>query len=154
MPIFIDEGATPVAAHTPIQVPAHWTAQVKADLDRDVALGIIKPVPLNTVTTWCARMVVVPKQDGSPRRTVDFKALNNASKRQTHHTQTPFLLASQVPAKMKKSTLDVWNAYHCVPVRLEDRDKLTFITQWGRYRYLKAPQGYLASGDGYTLGTT
>ena len=25
-----------------------------------------------------------------------------------------------------------------------------FITQWGRYRYLRAPQGYLASGDGYT----
>ena len=150
MPIFTNEGATPVAAHTPIQVPAHWTAQVKADLDRDVALGIIEPVPLNTVTTWCARMVVVPKQDGSPRRTVDFKALNDASKRQTHHTQTPFLLASQVPAKMKKSTLDVWNAYHCVPIRPEDREKLTFITQWGRYRYLKAPQGYLASGDGYT----
>ena len=150
MPIYTDPDAIPVAAHTPIKVPAHWTEQVKADLDRDVALGIIEPVPLNTVSTWCARMIVVPKHDGSPRRTVDFKALNSYSRRQTHHTQSPFQLASQVPANMKKSTLDVWNAYHCVPIKSEDIHKLTFITQWGRYRYLKAPQGYLASGDGYT----
>jgi hypothetical protein len=26
----------------------------------------------------------------------------------------------------------------------------TFITPWGRYRYKTAPQGYIASGDGYT----
>ena len=34
MPIFTDPEATPVAAHTPIKVPTHWTDQVKADLDR------------------------------------------------------------------------------------------------------------------------
>ena len=150
MPIITDPEAVPLVAHTPIQVPTHWTEQVKADLDRDVSLGIIEPVPLNTPSKWCARMVVVPKHDGSPRRTVDFRALNSASRRQTHHTQSPFILASKVPANMKKSTLDVWNAYHCVPIREEDREKLTFITQWGRYRYCSAPQGYLASGDGYT----
>ena len=46
--------------------------------------------------------------------------------------------------------LDVWNAYHFVPIRAEDKDKTTFITPWGHYRYLWAPQGYLASGDGFT----
>ena len=123
---------------------------MKKDLHQDVALGVIKPVPINTPVEWCSRMVVVPKHDGSPRRTVDFSALNKASRRQTHHTRSPFALASQVPRNMKKSVLDVWNAYHSVPVREEDQHKLTFITQWGRYRYKKAPQGYLASGDGYT----
>ena len=33
---------------------------------------------------------------------------------------------------------------------MEDRDKTTFITPWGRFRYQVAPQGYLASMDGYT----
>ena len=32
----------------------------------------------------------------------------------------------------------------------EDRDKTTFITPWGRYRYRVSPQGYLALMDGYT----
>ena len=48
MPVITDPGAVPLVAHMPIQVPAHWTEQVKADLDRDVALGIIEPVSLNT----------------------------------------------------------------------------------------------------------
>ena len=150
MPIATDDTVKPFAVHTPAPVAVHWAEQVKGQLDRDMALGIIEPVPLNTPVTWCARMVVVAKHDGSPRRTVDFKALNSASKRQTHHTKSPFQLASEVPARMKKSVLDVWNAYHSVPIRQEDQHKLTFITPWGRFRYKRAPQGYLASGDGYT----
>ena len=67
-----------------------------------------------------------------------------------HPSDRHTTLASEVPSNMKKSVLDVWNAYHAVPIKEEDRDKLTFITPWGRYRYLKAPQGYIASGDGYT----
>ena len=76
-------------------------------------------------------MVVVAKHDGSPRRTVDFIALNSASQRQTHHQKSPFTIAPEVPSHIKKSVLDVWNAYHAVPIKEEDRDKLTFITIWG-----------------------
>ena len=150
LPIILKAGAKPYAAYTPIQVPLHWEAQVKADLDRDCALGVLEKVPINTPTTWCARMVVVPKQNGEPRRTVDLQQLNKASVRQTHPNRSPFMLASDVPAGTKKSVLDVWNSYHSVPVVEADRDKLCFVTQWGVYRYRVAPQGYLASGDGYT----
>ena len=31
----------------------------------------------------------------------------------------------------------------------EDQHLTTFITEWGRYRYCAAPQGFMASGDGY-----
>ena len=37
-----------------------------------------------------------------------------------------------------------------VPIRRDDRHLTTFITPWGRYRYKTAPQGCIASGDGYT----
>ena len=95
-------------------------------------------------------MVVVPNHNGEPRRTVDTQALNRASVRQTHHTKSPFMLASAVPAGKIKSVLDVWNSFHSVPIVEEDRDKTTFITPWGRFRYRVSPQGYLASMDGYT----
>ena len=81
LPIITDPAAMPVAIHSPIPVPLHWEKRVKQDLDRDVALGVIEPVPLNTPVTWCARMVVVPKHDGTPRRTVDLQGLNKASVR-------------------------------------------------------------------------
>ena len=75
----------------------------------DVTLGTIEPVSLNTTTTWFARMVIAPKATGEPRRTVDFKALNNASKRQTHKNKFPF--------------------------SADDKDKITFIAPWGGFRY-------------------
>ena len=41
-------------------------------------------VPMGEPTDWCSRMVVCPKNDGSPRRTVDLQALNRTAVRQTH----------------------------------------------------------------------
>jgi hypothetical protein len=37
-----------------------------------------------------------------------------------------------------------------VPLHEDDRHLTTFITPWGRYCYKTAPQGYIASGDGYS----
>ena len=148
--IFIKDGVKPVAAHTPIPIPLHWQKQVKAGLDRDEAIGVIEKVPSGTPTTWCHRMVVVPKKDNSPRRTVNFMPLNQYSVRQTHHTMSPFHQASMVPANTRKTVLDAWNGYHSVFLDPSCRDLTTFITPWGRYRYKTTPQGYLAAGDAYT----
>ena len=101
LPIIMKAGAKPVAVHNPVPVPLHWEDKVKRDLDRDEALNVIEKVPLNTPVTWCARMVVVAKHTGEPRRTVDLQGLNKCSFRQTHHTRSPFMLASDVPAGKK-----------------------------------------------------
>ena len=37
-----------------------------------------------------------------------------------------------------------------MPLHEDGRHLTTFITPWGRYRYKSAPQGYIASGDGYS----
>ena len=122
-------GAKPLAVHTPISVPHHWEKKVKEDLDRDVRLGIIEPVPAGTPTIWCSRMVVAPEKDGSPRRTVDLQKLNAATMRETHHTPSPFNQASIVPARTKKTVLDAWNGYHSLPLSTAARDATTFITE-------------------------
>ena len=148
--IHMKEGVKPIASHSPIPVPLHWQAKVKAGIDRDEAIGVIEKVPPGTPTTWCHRMVVVPKKDNTPRRTVNFQPLNQYSSRQTHHTMAPFHQASLVPAGTKKTILDCWNGYHSVYLNPKCRDLTTFITPWGRYRYKTTPQGYLAAGDAYT----
>ena len=146
----VDPTAQPVAYHTPIPVPLHWQAEVKAGLDQDVRLGVLEEVPIGEPVTWCHRMVVCAKKNGKPRRTVDFQPLNMHAVRETHHTPSPFHQARSVPPNTKKTVLDAWNGYHSVPIREEDRHLTTFITPWGRYRYKTTPQGYIASGDGYT----
>lgn len=148
--IHMDPNAQPTAVHTPAPIPIHWREKVKEQLDADVALGVIEKIEPNTPTTWCHRAIWVRKPDGSPRRVVDFQSLNKHCLRDTHHTVPPFQQARTIPHSTYRSVTDAWNGYHSVPVREEDRHLLTFITEFGRYRYRVAPQGYLASGDGYT----
>ena len=94
-------------------------------------------------------MVITRKHDGTPRRTVDLSPLNKFCRRETFASETPFKLARRVPSNTWKSVTDAWNKYHSVPLRESDRHLTTFITPFGRWRYTRAPQGFLSSGDGY-----
>ncbi|XP_057297400.1 uncharacterized protein LOC130627918 [Hydractinia symbiolongicarpus] len=104
------EDENPVSVHKPIPVPHHWKESVKDQLDQDVNLGIVEPVPTGTPTNWCSRMITVPKNDGT-----DLQKLNASTKRETHYSQSPFNIVSVVPPQTKKTTLDAWNGYHSVP---------------------------------------
>ena len=94
-------------------------------------------------------MVVPRKHDGSPRRTVDLSPLNKLCKRQTFATESPFHFARCIPTNTWKTVTDAWNGYRSAPLRESDRHLTTFITPFGRWRYTRAPQGFLTSGDGY-----
>ena len=65
-------------------------------------------------------------------------------------TVPPFRQARLVPAHTWKTVTDAWSGYHSALIREEDRHYTTFITEWGRYRYRVAPQGYVSSNDGYS----
>ena len=79
MRFMINPNATPIAHHSPIPVPLHWQDDVNAGLDRDVRLGVLEPVPIGEPVTWCHRMVICAKQNGTPRRTINFQPLRNTS---------------------------------------------------------------------------
>lgn len=147
--MYVDPAATPRACHTPSNIPLHWQHRVYEDLLRDEALGVIERVPYGEPVTWCHRMVVTRKHDGSPRRTVDLLPLNKYCQRETFAMESPFHLARRIPKNTRKTVTDAWNGYHSIPLRSSDRPLTTFITQFGRWRYTRAPQGFLSSGDGY-----
>ena len=147
--IHMEDGVIPRAVHTAAPVPIHWHEQVLSDLKRDEALGVIERVPYGEPVSWCHRMVVTRKHNGTPRRTVDISRLNKHCKRETFPTESPFHLARRVPKGTWKTDSDAWNGYHSVPLRQSYRHLTTFITPFGRWRYTRAPQGFLSSGDGY-----
>ena len=147
--IHLQEDAKPKACHTAAPIPVHWQDKVFQDLLRDEALGVVERVPYGEPVTWCHRMVVTRKANGTPRRTVDLSPLNKFCKRETHNSESPFHLARRVPPNNWKTVTDAWNGYHSVPLRESDRHLTTFITPFGRWRYARAPQGFLSSGDGY-----
>ena len=61
-------------------------------------------------------------------------------------TNTLTKQAGTVPKNACKSVTDAWNRYHSVPPR---KDRQTFITPWGHYKYLRNPQGFMGAGDRY-----
>ena len=148
--IHLKSDAIPYAVHSPIPIPYHEEAIIKAQLDADVARGIIKRVPIGIPVTWCAHMVITHKKDGRPRITVDYQRLNRQCLRETHHCEPPFHLASQVPRDTKKTVLDAVDSYYSVALDEESQLLTTFITKWGRYMYLRVPQGFLSAGDMFT----
>ena len=147
--LHVADGSKPSRATTPSTIPLYWQEKVKQDLDRDVKLGVVEEIPYGETADWVSRMVICRKHDGGPRRCVDYTPLNKCCKRETHPSKSPFHLAKSVPPGSIKTVLDAWNGFHSIPIREEDRHYTTFITPWGLYRYKRAPQGYLSSGDGY-----
>ena len=86
----------PKPAYWPAVVAEHWADEVKKSIDNDVQSGILLKIPFNEPTTWCARMVVVRKKDGRPRRTVDFQQLNKQCLREPNHGIYPFHAARKI----------------------------------------------------------
>ena len=71
----MDPDAKPVAVYTAATVPLHWREEVKAQLDEDVALGVLEKVPAGEPTVWQARMHVVPKHDGTPEKNSGYEGI-------------------------------------------------------------------------------
>ena len=139
----------PKPAYWPSHVADHWADTVHKSLLNDVDSGILQEVPFNEPTIWCARMVCVRKKDGRPRRTVDFQQLNAQCLREPNHCESPFHTARRVPQHTWKTVLDAVDGYHAVELDEESSKITTFITPWGRYRYLRFPQGHHSAGDAF-----
>ncbi len=123
MHIVTEDGAEPVAHHSPVPVPFNMKRRVKEIIDQNCNLGVFEPVPVGVPTTWLSRMLSVPKKSGEPRLVVDLQGLNAVSKRATHHTPSPWNLVCMIPKGMKKSILDASNGYHLIPLAPESREK-------------------------------
>jgi hypothetical protein len=109
--LFVDKSVTPVAIHQPGTIPLHLQKEVKEELDRDVRIGVLEEVPVNTPSPWCSRMVVCIKKSGRSQRTVDLKAVNPAAPRQTHAVEPPFKQAALISLNTWKTTMDAWNLF-------------------------------------------
>ena len=147
--IHVDPEAEPVAHLKTGFIPLHLYDQVMADLKRDIAMKVLEPHPINEPVTWCHRMIICLKQDGTPRRTIDMSPLNKVCLREPHGSKSPFHMARAIPRNTWKTVQDAWNGFHSVPIRKEDRHLTTFMTPMGMLRYARAPQGALCSGDAY-----
>ena len=96
--IHIDPDAVPKPVYTAATVPIHLREPVSEQIKEDLAKGVIEEVRPGVPTVWQARMQVVIKPDGSPRRAIDYRGLNKHCQRESHHVIPPYKQARLVPA--------------------------------------------------------
>lgn len=151
MRIHLKDDAQPFAIHTPRLIPLAFQEPVRMELDSMVAQGVIAPTG-DDPSPWCHPMVAVAKPNGGIRITTDLSKLNKQVSRPTHPSPTPFAAIRSVTPKARFfSTVDALCGYWQIPLAEEDQHLTTFITPYGRFRYLRGPMGFSATGDAFCL---
>ena len=146
----LQPNAVPFRITAARQIPFAYREQIKVQLDEMVEQEIIEPV--TEPSEWCHPIVVVDKKGTTEKRmTVDLRKLNDQVKRNLHPNKCPKEAISNIPSSKYFSTMDATKGYWQVPLTQDSRKLTTFITPWGRYRFLRNTMGYLSAGDEFNL---
>ena len=134
--ITLETGTKPVRSMPYRQAPAMRTkAEAKIRRMRDA--GVIEPA----TSEWASPIVPAPKKDGSLRFCVEYRRLNAKTVRDAYpRPRIDDCLNSLGDAEIF-TTLDCNAGYWQVPVAPEDRDKTTFTSYLGTFRYTRMPFG-------------
>ena len=146
--ILLREDAVPFAVNTPRRVAEPLKPKLKDELDSLEQQGIITPV--TEPTEWCSPIAVVSKKNGQIRLCVDLRNVNKHVVRERFISPTPFEVVSTIPQGCKYFTLfDALKGYHQIPIDPQSQHLTTFITAFGRYKFLRAPFGISAISEHY-----
>lgn len=137
--INVDPGATPKAIFTPRSVALPLLGTVKKELDNMVKNRVIAEV--EEATDWCAPMVVVPKPAGGVRICVDLTHLNRSVKREIHPIPKIEHTLGKLAGAKVFSKLDANAGFWQVPLDPESQHLTTFLSPFGRFKFLKLPFG-------------
>ena len=111
--------------------------EVKSQIEELLSKGWIQP----SKSPYGAPILFVRKKDGSLRMCVDYRKLNDITKKdRTPLPRIDELLDSLYGANVF-STLDLYKGYHQVRVRERDIQKTAFRTAYGLYEYNVLPFG-------------
>ena len=148
--IILTNDAKPFCVKTPRQIPFAYRDKLRAELTTLQEQGIIMPV--THPTEWCAPIVVTPKKESeSIRMCVDLSHLNRYVKRERYQSATPAQAVADITAEDAKifTKMDAKKGYHQCPLDEGSQDLTTFITPFGRFKFLRAPYGISSISEHY-----
>ena len=149
MVIKLKENYVPKAITVPRKVPyARRDDEIK-EIQKLQSDGIIEPVG-DRPTEFCSPTICPIKPDGSLRFATDFTYLNRQVLRTVHPTLSSWDAIHSINPKAKYfSTFDCKKGYWQVPLAEESKDLTAFLCSLGKFRYTRAPMGFISTGDSY-----
>ncbi|GFX31499.1 retrovirus-related Pol polyprotein from transposon 17.6 [Trichonephila clavipes] len=119
---------------------------VKVEFEFLLAQGIIRP----SKSPWSSPLHVVPKSDSTVRPVGDYRQLNSVTEFESY--PMPYLndFAHALHGKRIFSKIDIFKAFHQIPIAECDIPKTAVTTPWGLYEYthlcfglVNAPQTFM-----------
>ncbi|GFS85002.1 retrovirus-related Pol polyprotein from transposon 17.6 [Trichonephila clavipes] len=119
---------------------------VKVEFEFLLAQGIIRP----SKSPWSSPLHVVPKSDSTVRPVGDYRQLNSVTEFDSY--PMPYLndFAHALHGKKIFSKIDIFKAFHQIPIAECDIPKAAVTTPWGLYEYthlcfglVNAPQTFM-----------
>ena len=130
-------------------VPIHLKQAFKAEIDKMLKAGVLKPV--QEATPWINSFVLVKGNDqhGQPKLRIclDPLNLNKAIVREPYHFKTPEDIVHLLADATVLTVLDCKKGYWHQQLDEESSYLTTFNTKFGRFRYTVMPFGATVTGD-------
>ena len=134
--IDLEPGTRPMRSMPYRQGPAR-REMVREQVDAMLRAGVIEPA----TSEWASPVVLVPKKDNSLRFCVDYRSLNGKTIADTYPLPRMDDCIDSLGDAAIFTTLDCNSGYWQIPIAEEDRDKTTFTSFLGTFRYLRMPFG-------------
>ena len=144
--ITLDPSIPPVA-HAQRRVPLSLRDDIKNELAKMEAQGVIAKIKEGEPTTWVNSLVYRRKTDGSLRICLDPKDLNKAILREHHIIPTLEEILRKLSGAKLFSIVDAKCGYWNIELDDESSYLTTFNSPFGWYRFLRMPFGLKMSQD-------
>ena len=122
--------AVPVRQH-PRRLPLAQREEAFKAVEDMQKQGIIEP----SVSPWASPVVLVKKKDGSTRFCVDYRELNDLTKKDSYPLPRIDSTLDELAGSTWFSTLDLKSGYWQVEVEEKDREKTAFSVGRGLWQY-------------------
>lgn len=119
------------------RIPPSEYEVVKEHINQLLGAEVIR----ESSSPYASPIVLVKKKDGSPRMCVDYRQLNNKTRKDAFPLPRIEESLDALTGARWFSTMDLASGYNQVPVTEEDRPKTAFCTPFGLFEWNRMPFG-------------
>ena len=136
-PVYTPKGAMPIKIKNRPINPG-LIPDLKEQINTWLKEGVIKS---GSISPWNFPLLPVRKKNGKWRWVVDFRQLNNITRKDSFPIPNIVELLSYLSGSQFFTSLDLAAAFHSIPIRQIDQEKLSFSALDRSYRFVRMPFG-------------